>query len=203
MFRKIASLSVALVVAGGVMIAVPADAAVKISNGVACKKSGQTTKTSGGTYRCTTNPLTTSKRLTWLSMDCVTAARDAVTARTNATKTLADFSAQIPVIDLSLVEQKAVLATIQTKLTEANTRLPLAQAKVTTAKTPADKAEFEKAVRLWTAASRAYASQVRQVEGAIKRLESARLIAINKPKELASSVADARASAQLICTKGF
>ncbi|MFM2264417.1 MAG: hypothetical protein RLY81_769, partial [Actinomycetota bacterium] len=29
MFRKIASLSIALVVAGGVMIAVPADAAVK------------------------------------------------------------------------------------------------------------------------------------------------------------------------------
>jgi hypothetical protein len=47
MFRKIASLSVALIVAGGVMIAVPADAAAKISNGVACKKSGQTTKTSG------------------------------------------------------------------------------------------------------------------------------------------------------------
>ncbi len=66
-----------------------------------------------------------------------------------------------------------------------------------------NKAEFEKAVRLWTAASRAYASQVRQVEGAIKRLESARLIAINKPIELAASIADARESAKLICTKGF
>ncbi len=203
MFRKIASLSVALVVAGGVMIAVPADAAVKISNGVACKKSGQTTKTSGGTYRCTTNPLTSSKKLTWLSLDCVAAANDAVKARTNATKTLADFKAQIPVIDLSLQEQKAVLLSIQTKLNEANMRLPLAQAKIATAKTPADKAEFEKAVRLWTAASRAYASQVRQVEGAIKRLESARLTAVNKPNELASSIADARASAALICTKGF
>ena len=74
MFRKIASLSVALVVAGGVMIAVPADAAVKISNGVACKKSGQTTKTSGGTYRCARNPLVSSTRLTWLSVDCLTAA---------------------------------------------------------------------------------------------------------------------------------
>jgi hypothetical protein len=203
MFRKIASLSVALVVAGGVMIAVPADAAVKISNGVACKKSGQTTKTSGGTYRCAKNPLVSSTKLTWLSLDCLSAANDAVKARTDSTKTLADFKAQIPVIDFSLQEQKAVLATIQTKLNEANTRLPLAQAKISTAKTPADKAEFEKAVRLWTAASRAYASQVRQVEGAIKRLESARLIAINKPIELAASIADARESAKLICTKGF
>jgi hypothetical protein len=203
MFRKIASLSVALVVAGGVMIAVPADAAAKISNGVACKKSGQTTRTSLGTYRCTTNPLSTSKKLTWLSLDCVTAARDAVTARTNAAKTLADFNAQIPVIDLSIQEQKTVLASIQTKLNDSNTRLPLAQAKVLTAKTPADKAEFEKAVRLWTSASRAYGSQVRQIEGAIKRLESARLVAVNKPKELASSVAEARSNANLICTKCF
>ena len=203
MFRKIASLSVALVVAGGVMIAVPADAAVKISNGVACKKSGQTTKTSGGTYRCAKNPLVSSTKLTWLSLDCLTAANDAVKARKDSVKTLADFQAQIPVIDLSLVEQKAVLATIQAKLTESETRLPLAQAKIATAKTPADKLEFEKAVRLWTAASRAYASQVRQIEGAIKRLESARLVAVNKPKELASSVADARESAKLICTKGF
>jgi predicted nucleic acid-binding Zn-ribbon protein len=185
------------------MIAVPADAAVKISNGVACKKSGQTTKTSGGTYRCAKNPLVSSTKLTWLSLDCLSAANDAVKARTDSTKTLADFKAQIPVIDFSLQEQKAVLATIQAKLNDANTRLPLAQAKISTAKTPADKAEFEKAVRLWTAASRAYASQVRQIEGAIKRLESARLIAVNKPIELAASIADARDSAKLICTKGF
>ncbi len=203
MFRKIASLSVAIVVAGGVMIAVPADAAVKISNGVACKKSGQTTKTSGGTYRCSKNPLVSSTKLTWLSLDGLAAANDAVAAQKASVKTNADFKAQIPVIDLSIQEQKAVLATIQTKLNDANTRLPLAQAKVTSAKTPADKLEFEKAVRLWTSASRAYASQVRQVESAIKRLEAARLSAVNKPAELASSIADARASAKLICTTGF
>ena len=203
MFRKIASLSVALIVAGGVMIAVPADAAAKISNGVACKKSGQTTKTSGGTYRCARNPLVSSTRLTWLSIDCLKSANDAVTAQRNSVKTVADFKAQIPVIDLSLQEQKAVLLDIQTKLAETNTRLPIAQASVLTAKTAADKAAFEKAVRSWTAASRAYTSQVRQIEGAIKRLESARLTALNKPKELADSIADSRASARLICTKGY
>jgi predicted nucleic acid-binding Zn-ribbon protein len=95
------------------------------------------------------------------------------------------------------------LLDIQTKLAETNTRLPIAQASVLTAKTAADKAAFEKAVRSWTAASRAYTSQVRQIEGAIKRLESARLTALNKPKELADSIADSRASARLICTKGY
>ena len=79
MFRKIASISVALVVAGGVMVAAPADAAVKISNGVACTKSGATTKTSGGTYRCAKNPLVTNSKLTWLSIDCITAATEVMT----------------------------------------------------------------------------------------------------------------------------
>ena len=71
MLRKIASLSVALIVTAGVMVAVPAEAATKISNGVACKKAGTTSKTSFGTYKCGTNPLSTSKKLVWLSTECI------------------------------------------------------------------------------------------------------------------------------------
>jgi hypothetical protein len=203
MFRKIASLSVALVVAGGVMIAVPADAAVKISNGVACKKSGQTTKTSSGTYRCTTNPLSTSKKLTWLSLDCVSAARDAVAARTNSAKTLADFKAQIPVIDLGITTETANKAEIQAKLDEANKRLVAAQAKLAAATTEADKKILTTAVGSWTSATRAYGSKIRNIDITIKKLEAAKLAAVNKPAELSANVADARASANLICTKGF
>ncbi len=213
MFRKIASLSVALIVAGGVMIAVPADASTKISNGVACKKSGQTIKTSGGTYRCTTNPLTTSKRLTWLSMDCVTAARDAVAAQANATKTIADLRAQIPVIELGITTETANRAEIQAKLDNANTRLPLARteleaarAKLATSPTPANTkavADLVKAVSDWTAASRAFASLIRNKDVTIQNLERAKLTATNRPAELTSSVADARQSARLICTKGY
>jgi len=203
MFRKIASLSVALVVAGGVMIAVPADAAVKISNGVACKKSGQTTKTSSGTYRCTTNPLSTSKRLTWLSLDCVSAARDAVAARTNSAKTLADFKAQIPVIDLGITTETANKAEIQAKLDEANKRLVAAQAKLAAATTEADKKILTTAVGSWTSATRAYGSKIRNIDITIKKLEAAKIAAVNKPAELSANVADARASANLICTKGF
>jgi hypothetical protein len=84
MFRKIASFSVALVVAGGVMVALPAEAATKISNGVACSKSGQTTKTSLGTYRCAKNPLVSSTKLTWLSIDCINSANAAVKAQKDA-----------------------------------------------------------------------------------------------------------------------
>jgi hypothetical protein len=203
MFRKIASLSIALVVAGGVMIAVPADAATKISNGVACKKSGQTTKTSNGTYRCAKNPLVSSTKLTWLSLDCLTAANDAVKAQRSAVATAANFKAQVPVIDLGISTETANKAEIQVKLDEASKRLVAAQAKLAAAVTDADKRVLTTAVGSWTSATRAYASKIRSIDLTIRKLESAKLAATNKPAELAANVANARESAKLICTKGF
>jgi hypothetical protein len=203
MFRKIASLSVALVVAGGVMIAVPADAAVKISNGVACKKSGQTTKTSSGTYRCAKNPLVSSTKLTWLSIDCLTAANDAVKAQKASVTTAANFKAQLPVIDLGITTETANKAELQAKLDEATKRQVAAQAKLAAATTDADKKILTTAVASWTSATRAYASKIRNIDLTIKKLEAAKLAATNKPAELAANVADARASARLICTRGF
>ena len=203
MFRKIASLSVALVVAGGVMIAVPADAAAKISNGVACKKSGQTTKTSGGTYRCAKNPLVSSTKLTWLSIDCLTAANDAVKAQKASVTTAANFKAQLPVIDLGITTETANKAELQAKLDEATKRQVAAQAKLAAATTDADKKILTTAVASWTSATRAYASKIRNIDLTIKKLEAAKLAATNKPAELASNVADAREGAKLICTRGF
>lgn len=203
MFRKIASISVALVVAGGVMIAVPADAAVKISNGVACKKSGQTTKTSFGTYRCAKNPLVSSKKLTWLSLDCLSAATGAVKAGKDALVTAANFTAQLPVIDLGITTETANRAEIQAKLDEATRRQVAAQAKLVAAKTDADKRILTTAVASWTSATRAYASKIRNIDLTIKKLEAAKLAAVNKPAELTSNVANTRESAKLICTKGL
>ena len=203
MLRKIASLSLALVVAGGVMVAVPADAAVKISNGVACTKSGSTTKTSLGTYKCAKNPLTSSTKLTWLSLDCITAANDAVKAGKSAVTTAANFKAQLPVIELGITTETANRLEVQTKLDAATLRLTAAQAKLTAAKTDADKKILTTAVASWTSATRAYASKIRNIDLTIKKLEAAKLAGTNKPAELASNVANARDSAKLICTKGF
>ncbi len=203
MFRKIASLSVALIVAGGVMVAVPANAAVKISNGVACKKSGSTTKTSLGTYKCSKNPLVSSTKLTWLSIDCLTAGNDAVKAQKASIVTNANFKAQLPVIDLGITAEVANRAEIQKKLDDATLRQSGAQTKLTAAKTDADKKILTTAVASWTSATRAYASKIRSIDLTIKKLEAAKLAGTNKPAELAANVANARESAKLICTKGF
>jgi hypothetical protein len=203
MFRKIASLSVALIVAGGVMVAVPAQAATKISNGVACKKSGATTKTSGGTYKCAKNPLVKNAKLTWLSIDCITAANDAVAGQKSANESIAKLKAQIPVIDLGIAAETANRAVKQKKLDDTKLRLTAAQAKLAAAKTDADKRLLTTAVASWTSAVNGYASRIRTIDLKIKELESAKTIATSKPTELLEFVADNRESAKLVCTKGF
>jgi len=202
MLRKIASLSVALVVAGGVMIAVPAEAAVKISNGVACTKAGTTSKTNLGTYKCGTNPLSTSKKLVWLSTDCITAANGAVKAAETAKLTLAKFQEQIPVIDLGIANETANKIEIQAKLDDAIKRLEAAKV-LAAAATDANKKTYNSAIGSWNAAIRAYTSKIKSIETDIKRLEAAKLTAKNKPAELALNVADSRETAKLICTSGL
>lgn len=203
MFRKIASLSVALVVAAGVMIAVPADAAVKISNGVACKKSGQTSKTSLGSYKCGKNPLSTSKKLVWLSVDCLEAANGAIKSASNAAATAAKFKEQIPVIELGITAENANKVEIQTKLADSKARLELAKTKLAEATSEPTKKVYTSAVASWTSAIRAYESKIRAIDVAVKKLESAKLAAVNKPAELAANVADSRETAKLICTTGL
>ena len=203
MFRKIASVSVALIVAGGVMVAAPAEAAAKITNGVACTKSGSTTKTSAGTYKCAKNPLVSSTKLTWLSVDCINTANAAVKAQKEAVITAASFKDQLPIIELGITTEVANRAEIQAKLDEANLRLVAAQAKLAAATALAAKASLTTAVGSWTSATRAYGSKIRSIEQTIKRLEAAKLVAINKPAELERNVTSARDSAKLICTKGL
>jgi len=202
MLRKIASLSVALIVTAGVMVAVPAEAATKISNGVACKKAGATSKTSLGTYKCGTNPLSTSKKLVWLSTDCIAAATGAVKAAATAKLTLAKFQEQIPVIDAGIANEAANKIEIQAKLDDATKRLEAAKV-LAAAATDANKRTYNSAVGSWNAAVRAYTSKIKSIETDIKRLEAAKLAAQNKPAELALNVADSRDTAKLICTTGL
>jgi len=217
MLRKIASLSVALIVAAGVMVAVPAQAATKVSNGVACSKSGSTTKVGSVTYRCAKNPLVSSTKLTWLTLDCLATANAAVKAQKALSTTTAKFNAEVLAIDLKIAELKPSLDEIQAKLDKAKARLPeassdLAAAKIklitvlsASEKVTATKAvtDLEGAVKNWTAAAKAYTSQINQIQSAIKLMERSRSTLLSKPAELASNVSIARENAKLICYKGL
>ena len=74
MLRK-ASIAFAAMLVMSSMSIISADAAAKVSNGVACSKRNATVTVGGDTYRCTTNPTTTSKRLVWMWAGCLDANR--------------------------------------------------------------------------------------------------------------------------------
>ncbi len=201
--RKLATISMALILAGGVMIAAPATGAPKISNGVVCKKSGATISQSGFKYKCGTNPLSTSKKLTWLSIDCLTSANAYLKAAKDAAEITIKLAAQIPVIDLGITNEKADLALTQAKLTETQTKLTETQTKLAAAKLDVEKKSLTAAVASWTAAVRAYTSKINAITLSIKKLESSRSTATNQPALLKADIANTKENAKLICSNGF
>ena len=201
--RKFASVTLALIVAAGVMVALPASAATKISNGVACKKLNSTTSVSGNKYKCARNPLTTSTKLTWLSIDCINSATAYTKAQKDSVALAANFAAQIPVIELGITNETAHKAEIQAKLDTGKLRLIAAQAKLAAATTTADKAALTSAVKGWTAAIRANTSTIAGIELNIRKLEAAKLAATNQPAQLKANIDNTKANAELLCTKGF
>ena len=243
--RKLTSKSVALIVAAGVMIAAPATAATTISNGVACTKLGVVKTVSGSKYKCATNPLSTSTKRVWLSIDCLNAASAYIKALKSVSEVSSALAAQIPVIDLGIAKQIANKAELQIKLdstnlrlttanlrlttanarlTAANTKLTTARAKLAAAITEANKKLLTTAVGSattavgfattavglatttvgsWTTAVRAYTSRINSIAVDIRNLEAAKLLAMNQPAQLKVDVADTKANARLICTKGL
>ncbi len=201
--RKFASVAVALLVAGGVMVAAPAQAAAKISNGVACTKINSTTTVSGSKYKCAKNPLTTSTKLTWLSLDCLNSAAAYTKAQKDSVVLSANLAAQIPVIDVGIATETAHKAEIQTKLDADTIRLTTAQTKLAAATSAADKKAYTSAVSGWTAAVRSYTSTINRITVNIRKLEAAKLAATNQPAALKADVANTKANAALICGKGF
>ena len=213
--RKLAAVGVTIILASGVLTAAPATAA-PISNGVTCTKSGASTTVSGRKYKCTKNPLSTSTKLTWLSNDCLLSANSYIKAKNSSAAISANYTAQIPVIDLGIANEITNKAEIQVKLDESVTREAAAKVKLSAAlllPVPADataaaqlataKKALTTAVGSWTSAVRAYTSKINTITATIRKLEASKAVAASKPIELAASIADSKSTALLICTKGL
>ena len=207
MFRK------ALVVAGATALvlasitAVPASAATKVSNGVACSKSGATTKVSGSSYKCAKNPLVKNSKLTWLSVDCLNTANTYTKAVTNLPKIKAATDATIAKLDADIAAQA-----VETE--KANKLIPEYQAKIATITTAltalkADTANLAKnkatidkytaAVKSYEAAIKAYGTVGKQGD----RSERAKEQALSQYESSKTDIETTLGMAKLICSKGF
>ena len=204
MFRK------AIVIAGATALvlasitAVPATAATKISNGVACKKSGATTKVSGSTYQCAKNPMVKNSKLTWLSKDCVTTARTYVTALGNLPKIKAATDATVAKIDADIAKQalenaKAAKLIPEYEAKIAGINVALVPLKLDPVKNKSDIDKYSAAIRSYEAAIKAYQTVSRQSN----RSEVAKGQAISQYETSVLDISTTKSMANLICAKGF
>ena len=207
MFRKaiVVTGATALVLAS--ITAVPASAATKVSNGVACKKSGQTTKVSGSSYRCAKNPLVKNSKLTWLSLDCINTANTYKKAVANLPKIKAATDETVAKLDADMAKQaletekaNKLIPEYQAKIATINTALVALRAD--TANLTKNKATIDKyaaAVRSYEAAIKAYSTVGKQSD----RSERAKAQAVDQYENSKTDIETTLGMAKLICSKGF
>jgi len=203
MIRKISAAVFAATLLVVAAPAISASAATKVSNGVACKKAGATTKVGNFKYQCAKNPMVTNSKLTWLSVECLTAARDFVRVCRAAATINTDVTAQVATIDQSIKAAQDLIAENQGKLETATARSKAASTLLAAATTEGSKQQLQAAVNSWNAAMRAYQSAIDRSNASIRKLTADKTNLINQPKMVASNIAGARSNANLICQRGL
>ncbi len=205
MFRKVTlALTAAILVAGSItaITAVPANAATKISNGVACKKANATTKVGGYSYRCARNTMVKNSKLTWLSVECISAIKSynaALKAKTN----LADVSAQTAALDEELASATAALTKTTTALDAAKAQAIKSRAILAATTNTNDKLELSAAVTKLANAILVLTASRSKLDTQVKDLISKKALLASAPEQLDANVEDSKASATLLCARGF
>ena len=202
MFRKVSfTLLSAVLIAGGIS-AVPASAAAKISNGVACKKVNATTTVSGYKYKCAKNPLVKNAKLTWLSAECLTAVGQ-FQAATKAQSDLANVADQTAALDAEYAAAAAALASTTAALDKARAQVTQFQATMNASTNNADKQKLATAISKLANAVLVLSGSKTKLSAQVKDLEAKKALLLSAPGQLKTNAADARASANLLCAKGF
>ena len=202
MFRKVSLSLVAAVLVAGFVTATPASAATKISNGVACKKVNATTKVGGYSYKCAKNTMVKNSKLTWLSVECLSAIKSYNAAL--ATKdNLADVGTQIAALDEELASASAALTKTSAALDNAKAQIIKSRAILTATTNAADKLALSGAVSKLANAILVLTASRSKLDGQVKDLVSKKALLASAPEQLAENIDDAKGSAELLCAKGF
>ena len=202
MFRKVSvAVLSSLVVLSGVNAPV-ADASTKISNGVACSKANSTRTVNGYKYRCAKNPLVRNAKLTWLSFECLTATTQ-WQAAIKAQRDLVNVADQTAALDTEYIAATTALASTTAALEKARAQVTQFQAQMNAATNAADKQKFATAVSKLANAVLVLSGSRTKLAAQVKDLESKKALLQSAPEQLKANATDARASASLLCAKGF
>jgi L-fucose isomerase-like protein len=203
MFRKVAITALSAVVIATSLAAPGAVAASKkISNGAACTKSNAVTTVAGYKYRCTRNPLVKNSKLTWLSFECLTAVRQFQTA-TKAQADLANVSTQTAELDAEYQKATAALASTTAALEKARAQVTQFQATMNSSTNPSEKQKLATAVSKLANAVLVLSGSRSKLAAQVKDLEAKKALLVTAPEQLKTNASDAKASADLLCARGF
>ncbi len=202
MFRKASVITVSLFVILGGMQAIPAASAAKGINGVACSKANSTRTVAGNKYRCAKNPLVRNSKLTWLSFECLTAARQVQTA-IRAQTDLNNSADQTAQLDTEFQAASAALASTTAAYEKARAQVLQFQATRDATTNAADKAAISAAIAKLSNAVLVLAGSRTKLTAQVRDLESKKALLLGAPDQLKDNVTDARASARLLCTRGL
>jgi len=202
MFRKVSiSLVAAVLIAGGIS-AVPASAAAKISNGVACTKVNATTSVSGYKYKCAKNALVKNSKLTWLSAECLTAVTQ-YQAAVKAQADLTNVTDQTAALDTEYATATAALASTSAALEKARAQVTQFQATMNASTNAASKLKLAGAISKLANAVLVLSGAKTKLSTQVKDLEAKKALLASAPGQLQTSADDAKASSALLCAKGF
>lgn len=202
MSRKVTLSLLAAVLVAGTVIAVPAQAATKISNGVACSKVNATTKVSGYSYKCAKNTMVKNSKLTWLSIECLAAIRG-YDAAIKAKKDLANVATQTAELDAQLTIAAAALAKTTTALDAAKEQINKSRTTMNLTTNATEKLALSNAVSKLANAILILTTSRSKLDSQVKDLISKKALLASAPEQLAANVTDSKASANLLCAKGF
>jgi len=207
MFRKVLVVAGAAALVAASLTAVPASAATKVSNGVACKKAGATTKVSGSSYKCAKNPLVKNSKLTWLSLDCLKTAGTYTTNFANLPKIKANTESAIAKIDADIVTKqveaekaKVLIPEFRGKIADINpelTRLLADTANLT--KNQSKITRYKNAIRTYESAIKTF----EDIENQILRSQKLKGQVQSQFDSTKMDVDTTLSMAKIICTKGF
>jgi hypothetical protein len=202
MLRKVSITVLSTVVILGGLSLAPASAASKISNGTACSKVNSTTTVSGYKYKCAKNPLVKNAKLTWLSAECLTAATQ-FQAAVKAQASLGDVAAQTAELDIEYQKATEALAATTAALDKARAQVTQFQATMNAATVPAVKQKWATAISKLANAVLILSGSKTKLSTQVKDLESKKALLLSAPDTIKANTVDAKASADLLCAKGF
>jgi chromosome segregation ATPase len=179
-----------------------ADASTKISNGVACSKANSTRTVNGYKYRCAKNPLVRNAKLTWLSFECLTATTQ-WQAATKAQRDLINVADQTAALDAEYLAATASLASTTAALEKARAQVTQFQAQMNATTNSADKSKLAASVSKLANAVLVLSGSRSKLVNQVKDLESKKALLQSAPEQLKANATDARASASLLCARGF